>query len=179
MELRGERLSLQPFAPTHLAKTRQWVRDPEVARWILPAWPLLPLSWEEWVNRVYTSPDSLHFAIVLHNGRHIGNCSLHTIRWQEKVAELGIVVGEKDCWGQGYGPEALCLLLNYAFRELGLAKVVLHVHRENHRAIRAYKKSGFMEVREPWLFRFLRAWPEAGIMTMVATAESWVGVPTR
>lgn len=178
MELRGERLSLRPFGPEYLTQTRKWVADPEVARWILPAWPLLPASWDEWLRRVYSSPDSVHFAIVLHDGRHIGNCSLHTIRWEEKTAELGIVLGEKDCWGQGYGPEALRLLLRYAFSDLGLSRVVLHVHKDNIRAIRAYQKVGFVEVPEPWLFKLFR--PLTGkIVTMMIEAKNLVEVPAR
>lgn len=178
MELCGERLSLRPFGPGDLARTRKWVADPEISRWILPAWPLLPLSWDEWLHRVYTSPDSLHFAIVLKDGRHIGNCSLHSIRWEEKVAEVGIVIGEKDCWGKGYGPEALRLLLRYAFHEIGLEKVVLHVHKENRRAIRAYKKVGFSEISEPWLLRFLCA-GNGRILTMAVEVGSWVSAPTH
>lgn len=172
MELKGERLSLRPFRPEDLARTRAWVADPEIARWILPAWPLLPSSWDEWLRRVYTSWDSVHFAIVLSEGRHIGNCSLHTIRWEEGVAEVGIVLGEKDCWGRGYGPEALRLLLGYAFGQLGLRKVVLHVHRENRRAIRAYKKVGFVEVSAPWPWKLLRP----GLVTMAIGAEAWTAV---
>lgn len=168
MELKGERLRLREFRPADLGPTRKWVADPEIARWILPAWPLLPSSWEEWLHRVYTSSDSRHFAIVLHDGRHIGNVSLHSIRWEEGVAEVGIVLGEKDCWGQGYGPEALGLLVKYAFTELGLRKLVLHVHRENMRAIRAYHKVGFREVRTPWPLRALRL----GLVTMVLEAPS-------
>ena len=174
MELRGERLSLRPLGAGDLRQTRKWVSDPEVARWILPAWPLLPFSWDEWLHRVYTSPDSRHFAIVLHDGRHIGNCSLHSIRWGEKTAEVGIVLGEKDCWGKSYGPEALCLLLRYAFRELGLKKVLLHVHHDNHRAIRAYRKVGFTEVPKPQKFRLFQTNPR--ILTMAVEAEAWAEV---
>ena len=175
MELHGERLRLREFRPADLGPTRRWVADPEIARWILPAWPLLPSSWEEWLQRVYTSPDSRHFAIVLHDGRHIGNVGLHSIRWEEGVAEVGIVLGEKDCWGRGYGPEALRLLVHYAFQELGLRKLVLHVHRDNRRALRAYRKVGFQEVRTPWPLRALRT----GIVTMVLEAKSLAraGVP--
>lgn len=167
MEIRGERLRLREFGGADLARTRRWVADPEVARWILPAWPLLPSSWEEWLQRVYTSPDSLHFAIILNDGRHIGNVGLHSIRWGEKTAEVGIVLGEKDCWGQGYGPEALRLLARYAFEELGLEKLVLHVHKENVRALRAYRKVGFREVRTPWPLRIL----QPGIVTMALEAK--------
>ncbi len=168
MELNGERLRLREFRPADLVQTSKWVADPAVARWILPAWPLLPSSWEAWLHRIYTSPDSQHFAIVLRDGRHIGNVSLHTIRWEEGVAEVGIVLGEKDCWGRGYGPEALQLLIRYAFAELGLKRLLLHVHRENARAIRAYHKVGFQEVRRPWPWRALGP----GIVAMVLEAKT-------
>ncbi len=176
MELKGERLSLRPFGPGDLARTRKWVADPEVSRWILPAWPL-PSSWDAWLHRVYNSPDALHFAIVLRDGRHIGNCSLHSIRWTEKTAELGVVLGEKDCWGHGYGPEAVHLLLRYAFGPLGLSRVVLHVHRENRRAIRAYEKVGFVEVSSAQKSRWFRPRSDPGILTMVLQAETWAEVP--
>jgi RimJ/RimL family protein N-acetyltransferase len=89
---------------------------------------------------------------------------------------VGIVLGEKDCWGKGYGPEALRLLLGYAFKDLGLRRIVLHVHRRNYRAIRAYKKVGFTESSEPWLYRLLCPWNGGEILTMVVEAASWVGI---
>lgn len=173
-KLRGERVSLRPFGPEDLERTRRWMADPEVRRYLLPATPLLPFSYEEWVNRVYTSPTSQHFAITLNaSGQHIGNCSLHSISWEERSAEVGIVIGEKDLWGRGYGPEALCLLLNYGFEGLGLRRILLHVYRENHRAIRAYEKVGFLRVPETWAQRLLH--PFGGIVTMAVEAAAWRG----
>lgn len=177
MELRGERLSLRPWETGDLTQIRKWVSDPEVSRWLVAAWPP-PSSWETWLHRTYSpSPKALHFAIVLHSGRHIGICSLHIISWTNKSAEVGVMVGEKECWGQGYGPEALRLLLRYAFRTIGLKKVVLHVHRENYRAIRAYKKVGFVEVpRDQGLLRRFFLGTDQGLLTMEVRAETWVEV---
>lgn len=59
-------------------------------------------------------------------------------------AELRVCLGRKELWGQGYGTEAVRLALERAFRELGLVEVYLRVALDNRRAIRAYRKCGFV-----------------------------------
>lgn len=56
-----------------------------------------------------------------------------------------IDIGEKEYWGQGYGKEALSILLNYAFQELNLHRVSLRVFSFNEKAIKLYKNLGFKE----------------------------------
>jgi RimJ/RimL family protein N-acetyltransferase len=63
-----------------------------------------------------------------------------------RTAELGIVIGEPDCRGKGYGTEATRLILDYAFSALGLHNVMLRVFAYNEAAIRAYLKAGFKEI---------------------------------
>jgi RimJ/RimL family protein N-acetyltransferase len=75
----------------------------------------------------------------------IGFINLWGIKPKNQNAELGILIGRKDLWGQGYGKEALHLLLAYAFDELNLHRVMLRVFATNERAIRAYKSVGFVE----------------------------------
>ena len=55
-----------------------------------------------------------------------------------------ITIGEKDAWGLGYGSEATALMLEHAFERLGLHRVALSVFAFNERAIRAYRKAGFV-----------------------------------
>jgi RimJ/RimL family protein N-acetyltransferase len=55
------------------------------------------------------------------------------------------MIGEKDCWNQGYGTEATRLILEFAFGELGLHRVWLDVDSDNRRARRAYEKAGFKQ----------------------------------
>ena len=59
---------------------------------------------------------------------------------------LGIVIGEKSCWNQGYGQEALVLLLDYAFNLLNLNSVMLGVFSFNQRGAASYRKVGFREI---------------------------------
>ncbi|MDO7205773.1 GNAT family protein [Paraclostridium bifermentans] len=54
-------------------------------------------------------------------------------------------MGDKDNWGNGYGKEALSLLLDFGFNLLNLNNIVLKVYSFNKQAIKCYSKIGFKE----------------------------------
>ncbi|MBK7897209.1 MAG: GNAT family protein [Candidatus Promineifilaceae bacterium] len=87
---------------------------------------------------------SVEFAIE-GNGQFIGICALFNVNQTARTCELGISIGDKTAWGQGYGRSTLTLLLQYAFTYLNMHKVWLQVHGSNQRAIRAYLACGFVE----------------------------------
>ncbi len=88
--------------------------------------------------------DGASFAIEA-DGKFIGQCALFNFDDTAHTCELGIAIGDKAYWGQGYGRETLTLLLDYAFRLRNFRKVHLRVHGQNERAIKAYKSCGFVE----------------------------------
>jgi RimJ/RimL family protein N-acetyltransferase len=59
------------------------------------------------------------------------------------LAELGIHIGEKKYWNQGYGTKAIQLLLRHGFESLNLHRLWLRVFETNQGAIRSYEKAGF------------------------------------
>jgi RimJ/RimL family protein N-acetyltransferase len=73
----------------------------------------------------------------------IGFIGLFGIEWNHGNAWVGIGLGERDYWGKGYGTDAMCAILDYAFNELNLYRVTLDVFEYNPRAIRSYEKAGF------------------------------------
>lgn len=79
------------------------------------------------------------------NEQLIGTCNLRSIDLLHGTAELGIAIGDKTAWGQGYGREAVRLLVAYGFRYLNLYSIRLWVHGFNERARRAYLAAGFRE----------------------------------
>jgi RimJ/RimL family protein N-acetyltransferase len=66
-----------------------------------------------------------------------------TVDLVNRTGMLGIVIGEKSRWDQGYGEEAVNLLLDYGFNLLNLNNVMLGTFSFNKRAIRCYEKVGF------------------------------------
>jgi len=90
------------------------------------------------------NPNIYFFAILLkENDRHIGNIKLGPIDQNHKFADIGIVIGEKDCWGEGYGKEALNLLTHFAFKELNLHKLTAGCYSNNVASAKLFQKSGF------------------------------------
>lgn len=169
--LGGERLYLRPMDKEDLLRCERWFSLPEVRRNLVL--PLGLLGRGKWLRRVFSAPDGLHFAVVLKAGeRPIGTCGLSGIDRRQGRAEAGIVLGEGDTWGHGYGPEALQLLLAHAFDVLGLRRVVLHVRATNLRAVRAFAKVGFACTEEFRVGGVLLG-RRGKILAMEMTAERW------
>jgi RimJ/RimL family protein N-acetyltransferase len=62
---------------------------------------------------------------------------IHSVAW------VGLGIGERDLWNQGYGTDMMNICLRYSFLELGLQRVSLGLHGYNTRALRTYEKVGF------------------------------------
>lgn len=84
------------------------------------------------------------FAIEV-EGLYIGGCALFNFDHVARRCELGITIGDKNYWGQGYGGDAVRVLLDYGFRHHNLHRVYLSVNSTNPRAIGAYRRCGFVE----------------------------------
>jgi RimJ/RimL family protein N-acetyltransferase len=56
---------------------------------------------------------------------------------------LGAMIGEPDCWGGGYGTDALLLVVDYAFGWLDMHKLWLGTMGINVRVHRQMEKVGF------------------------------------
>ena len=95
----------------------------------------------------YPTPGSHHFGADAADGTYIGNCMYYDLDSVRKEAELGIVIGDRDYWGNSYGYDAVTTLLNYMFTEINLERVYLHTLDWNERAQRSFSKSGFKPVR--------------------------------
>jgi RimJ/RimL family protein N-acetyltransferase len=77
---------------------------------------------------------------------HVGNIKIGKIDSFHMHAEVGIMIGEKGCWGKGYGTEAIGLVLKYAFNELCLNKLTAGMYSENVGAFKSFVNNGFRKV---------------------------------
>ena len=141
----GDRLYLRPLDEDDLDRCLRWINDPEIIVNLGRRTPMSRTAEREWLLSQYKSEKDLPLAIVLKAGdRHIGNAGLHAITPVDQSAEFGLLIGEKDAWGEGYGPEAGRVILDYGFRQLGLHRIFLRVFSFNERAQRVYAKLGFV-----------------------------------
>lgn len=145
--IEGRIVVLRRHDARNLAAFTRWYADPEVAR--LTRYQDGPMRAEE-VRRFFEARvagvGSLALAIHLRQtNRLIGTCAFSQLDGDNGSALFHITIGERDCWGRGYGTEATALMLDHAFGVLGLHRVALAVFAFNERALHAYRKVGFVE----------------------------------
>ena len=124
----------------------KWMNDLDVTRslGVAAGRPMTLEAEEAWYERASKNETEVHFMVYeLATTRVIGSTALNRIDLFNRTAEFGILIGEKDCWGKGYGTETTHLMLDFAFNVLGLHNVMLVVFSYNQRGIRAYTKAGF------------------------------------
>lgn len=80
----------------------------------------------------------------LDQGRHIGNIKIGPVNPYHLCAGIGLMIGEKTCWGKGYATEAIGLAASYAFGALSLHKLLAGVIAGNEASLRAFQKNGFV-----------------------------------
>jgi RimJ/RimL family protein N-acetyltransferase len=102
---------------------------------------------------------SCRFAIDTLDGKHIGNCAYYHISERSGETELGIMIGDKTYWNQGYGVDVISTLLNYIFDYTTLKRVYLKTLADNYRAQTCFRKSGFKPyvrmIRDGYDFLFM------------------------
>jgi RimJ/RimL family protein N-acetyltransferase len=144
-ELVGETVVLRRHIPANLAAFRRWYADPEVARLTrYQDGPMRPEEVDRFFQMRVVGPGSLAMAIhEKETSRLIGTCAFSQLDGDNGSALFHITIGEKDTWGRGHGTEAAQLMMDHAFRVLGLHRIGLSVFEFNERALRAYAKVGF------------------------------------
>ena len=149
-ELQGGRIVLRDKRPDDAENDYRWRSDPELAR--LDAAIPLTMSFERYLKLFadqmkYPTPGSHHYSIETLEGQFIGNCMYYDLDTVNREAELGIVIGDRDYWSDGYGYDAVTTLLEHMFTARNLKRVYLHTLEWNGRALKSFSKCGFNTVR--------------------------------
>lgn len=149
MVFTGSLIKLRPFKEEDYKHTFNWRADAELRKLAqFHSFPVTEPLEKEWLESMLHSKSDkdISFAIEeLKDEKLIGYFQLKKINWISRIGWLGIIIGDKDARGKGFGKEAMQLGLHYAFDMLNLRKISLEVLSENLAAIALYKKFGFEE----------------------------------
>lgn len=97
-------------------------------------------------SRIYPSKDAsvLSWYHIKVRRKYIGAIWLEKSD-KEKFAVLGIFISDKKYRNKGIGKKAIKQLIISDLQYFGTKKILLNVREDNERAIRCYKKVGFVE----------------------------------
>ncbi|MDP2948713.1 MAG: GNAT family N-acetyltransferase, partial [Chloroflexota bacterium] len=103
---RGRRVILRRKRLSDAANDYSWRSDEELARF--DAVPPLRTSLGDFTVSLlaqlrHPDPNRCSYAIEDEGGQHIGNVMYYNLREVPGEAELGVTIGDRRYWGQGYG----------------------------------------------------------------------------
>jgi ribosomal-protein-alanine N-acetyltransferase len=138
-----DRLSIVPFSEKYLTvRYVSWLNDPEVVRYSDQRYQKHSIeSCREYMKSFENTPNYF-WAITIRNSQqgHIGNMNAY-IDLKNMVADLGIMIGNRAVWKQGYAVEAWIAVCKYLFDNVGIRKIT----------------AGALSVNEAMLHLMLRA----------------------
>jgi len=145
---RGERLTLREKRLGDAPSDYRWRSTPALSRF--DAARPLTMNYQQYLalfreELLYPSPYRRSFGIEDSVGRHIGNIMYYNIDALRQEAELGITIGEPAYWDQGFGTEAVRLLVSYLLERQGFHRLYLKTLDWNERARQCFQKVGFGE----------------------------------
>ena len=144
----GKRIRLRAIEREDLPRFVAWLNDTEVRHNMLLYQPLSLAQEEEWFKGILERhPDEQPLVIEVSadgDWQAVGNVSFFNLNAHDRSAEIGIFIGEKKFWDQGYGTESMRLMLQHGFEDLNLNRIYLQVFETNPRGMRAYEKAGFI-----------------------------------
>ncbi len=157
MDIRIEtsRLALRPWSEADIDQITLGLNDIEVAKWLaFVPHPYTASHARDWVRRCQqiasagTEPTAYEFAIELKSEqRVIGGISLNKIDRAAGTAGGGIWIANGH-QGRGYGREAFEAKIQFAFRDLGLTKLVNGYFDGNENSWAMQRKLGYRPAGE-------------------------------
>ena len=144
--IQGKRIYLQTLqTDSELNHYVDWLNDPLVnayldARFNSNTWN----SVKNFIEVANESQSEYLFGIFLReDGTHIGNIRIHSLDSEEQFGEIGVLIGNRTYWGQGYATESIALVVSFGRESLGVRRFGAGCRISNHGSVGAFQKAGF------------------------------------
>jgi RimJ/RimL family protein N-acetyltransferase len=143
--LADEAIRLVPLAPEHDADMDALTRDPDVRRFThVPTRPPAGFAarWRGRYDDGWRDGTRAGFAVESRDGGFLGFAAFVQLELGLRQGEVGYIVGPA-ARGRGVGTRLVVLLTEWAFAELGLERVELHIDVENAASERVAERAGY------------------------------------
>jgi len=124
MNIEGKKIILRAIEESDLPLLHKWANDPKTQDIIGNIH--FPSSFEyqkKWFSGLQNDSLNQRFAIEAEDTGLIGISSIMNIDWKNNHAWHGIVLGDVDIRGKGYGIDTVMATMRYAFDELHLERL--------------------------------------------------------
>lgn len=143
IHFQGASVRLRGVTTNDTSLVVSWRNDSEISRYFFNESPVTPESHEHFIASLPPN-NRLYIIERLSDNTPVGMIGLVNINQHSRSAEFGRFLIEPEATGNGYGKQALVLILEYAFGFLDLNRLWLEAFAENRNAICMYEFVGFI-----------------------------------
>ncbi|WP_334191110.1 GNAT family N-acetyltransferase [Noviherbaspirillum sp.] len=139
---------LRELSRVDLARLTKWRNERDLVNQLNTAFRYVGQETDlDWFNEYVANRfNNIRLAICeTESEKFIGVVYLLEIDWINRNAEHAIWIGDKSFQGRGAGEFATRSVLHHAFTDLNLHRIHLTVLATNERALKLYRKVGFVE----------------------------------
>jgi RimJ/RimL family protein N-acetyltransferase len=173
MNIKGKHVTIRAIEREDLPLLHQWANEPEIWH-MLGGWhfPSNGDYMQKWFESLKGDNTNQRLAIEAPELGLIGTANIVDIDWKNKNAFHGMMLGDKEIRGKGYGVDTVMAIMRYAFEELGLQRLDGSMIEYNIASLKMYLgKCGWKEEgrQRGWYFRQNRHWDR--IMVGVTSSD--------
>lgn len=102
---------------------------------------------ESWFEDIQEDQGEKHIRLgifIAVDDRVIGDVALQDIDWKNRSCSIGLGIAKKEYRNKGYGTEAVNIMLEYGFNNLGLERITANTLEQNKAAQRSLEKNSFV-----------------------------------
>lgn len=135
---------LRRLQESDLPTTLIWMQRPDIQVMMGVKGSVSAESQAKWFADLQSRTDKVVFAVCLQGSdKHIGNVSLDQIDLHNRNARMSIFIADDEYRGEGFGSDALMLLLEHAFGALKLHRVYVKMESDNVSLLEFYMRHAF------------------------------------
>ena len=162
MNIKGKSVILRAIEEDDLVTLHRWANDYETQDVMGNIHFPSSLDFHRsWFQNLKNEPLNQRFAIQAPGAGLIGISSIINIDWRNNHAWHGVMLGDAEIRGKGYGADAVMATMRYAFDELHLERLDGSMIEYNEGSVAFYcGKLGWKEEgrQRNWFFRRGRYW---------------------
>jgi RimJ/RimL family protein N-acetyltransferase len=146
MQVEGDKIILRRLTANDItAEYLAWLNDEDVTRGLeTVARPYTQEMLEQYIHDVLANENTYMFMVLdKTSGKTIGTAKVHNISKKNGTCNLGLMLGDKNYWGKGYGQDAYNTAIDFAFKTLGIRRIWEMANANNVASLSMCKKAGF------------------------------------
>jgi RimJ/RimL family protein N-acetyltransferase len=156
--IKGNSIFLTAVEHSDLEQLKEWRNNPDFRKNFREYREINNENQKIWYDKtVINDRNTMMFSIRdILNNELLGCCGLCYINWVHRYADLSFYIGKANSYvDEQYAPDAVKVLMEYGFNEIGLNKIWTEIYEFDNRKINFLQKFGFKkdgQLRENYFY---------------------------